>query len=123
MFVDCFIMVAWVQCNNPKTKEPKLDAAMRIIPEWKSRDVEIRRLWDSVYSQNRQTPSSSSKSSSDSTSASRSASSAKHTLSFQCILHVFHKILSVVTSVKQGCTYILFFCSFLFTQTMDFHEI
>lgn len=34
------------QCNNPKTKEPKLDAAMRIIPEWKDRDQEIRRLWD-----------------------------------------------------------------------------
>jgi len=39
------------QCNNPKTKEPKLDAAMRIIPEWKDRDAEIRRLWDNVYSQ------------------------------------------------------------------------
>ena len=48
-----------VQCNNPKTKEPKLDAAVRIIPEWISRDAEIRRLWDSVYTQ----PSSSSASS------------------------------------------------------------
>ncbi|ESN93209.1 hypothetical protein HELRODRAFT_89139, partial [Helobdella robusta] len=38
-------------CNNPKTKEPKLEAAMRIVDEWKSYD-EIKRLWDSVYSQN-----------------------------------------------------------------------
>jgi len=42
------------QCNNPKTKEPKLTAAMRIIPEWKGRDAEIRRLWDRVYSQPQQ---------------------------------------------------------------------
>ncbi|ESN93236.1 hypothetical protein HELRODRAFT_115758 [Helobdella robusta] len=39
-------------CNNPKTKEPKLEAAMRIVDEWKSYDDEIKRLWDSVYSQN-----------------------------------------------------------------------
>jgi len=42
------------QCNNPKTKEPKLAAAMRIIPEWKDRDAEIRRLWDRVYSGDQQ---------------------------------------------------------------------
>lgn len=32
------------QCNNPLTKEAKLTAAMRIIPEWKEYDNEIKRL-------------------------------------------------------------------------------
>lgn len=31
-------------CNNPETKEPKLQAAMRIISEWKSYDDEVRNL-------------------------------------------------------------------------------
>ncbi|VDN59239.1 unnamed protein product [Dracunculus medinensis] len=31
-------------CNNPQTKEPKLDSAMRIIPEWKDYDTEIKNL-------------------------------------------------------------------------------
>jgi len=31
-------------CNNPQTKEPKLDSAMRIIPEWIGYDNEIRNL-------------------------------------------------------------------------------
>jgi hypothetical protein len=39
-----------MQCNNPKTKEPKLTAAMRIIPEWKRRDNEIRQLQDRINS-------------------------------------------------------------------------
>ncbi|KAK6033739.1 UDP-glucose:Glycoprotein Glucosyltransferase [Ostertagia ostertagi] len=29
-------------CNNPLTKEPKLDSAIRIIPEWRDYDAEIR---------------------------------------------------------------------------------
>uniref|UniRef100_A0A8D0XKC5 UDP-glucose ceramide glucosyltransferase-like 1 n=1 Tax=Sus scrofa TaxID=9823 RepID=A0A8D0XKC5_PIG len=33
-------------CNNPKTKEPKLKAAARIVPEWVEYDTEIRRLLD-----------------------------------------------------------------------------
>nr|KAF6428721.1 UDP-glucose glycoprotein glucosyltransferase 2 [Rousettus aegyptiacus] len=33
-------------CNNPKTKEPKLEAAARIVPEWVEYDNEIRRLLD-----------------------------------------------------------------------------
>uniref|UniRef100_A0A286XKK9 UDP-glucose:glycoprotein glucosyltransferase 1 n=1 Tax=Cavia porcellus TaxID=10141 RepID=A0A286XKK9_CAVPO len=33
-------------CNNPKTKEPKLEAAARIIPEWVEYDTEIRQLLD-----------------------------------------------------------------------------
>ena len=31
-------------CNNPQTKEPKLQRAMRIVPEWKEYDTEIRNL-------------------------------------------------------------------------------
>ncbi|XP_038673760.1 UDP-glucose:glycoprotein glucosyltransferase 1 isoform X3 [Scyliorhinus canicula] len=31
-------------CNNPKTKEPKLKAAMRIVPEWNDYDNEIKEL-------------------------------------------------------------------------------
>ncbi|XP_061697975.1 UDP-glucose:glycoprotein glucosyltransferase 2 isoform X2 [Syngnathoides biaculeatus] len=31
-------------CNNPKTKEPKLTAAARIVPEWVSYDSEIKQL-------------------------------------------------------------------------------
>ncbi|CAN9497714.1 unnamed protein product [Ophioblennius macclurei] len=31
-------------CNNPKTKEPKLMAAARIVPEWVEYDSEIKRL-------------------------------------------------------------------------------
>ncbi|PSN48119.1 UDP-glucose:glycoprotein glucosyltransferase [Blattella germanica] len=31
-------------CNNPLTKEAKLTAAMRIVSEWKSYDIEIKRL-------------------------------------------------------------------------------
>ncbi|XP_032258630.1 UDP-glucose:glycoprotein glucosyltransferase 2 isoform X1 [Phoca vitulina] len=33
-------------CNNPKTKEPKLEAAARIVPEWVEYDTEIRQLLD-----------------------------------------------------------------------------
>ncbi|GFO47457.1 UDP-glucose:glycoprotein glucosyltransferase 1 [Plakobranchus ocellatus] len=36
-------------CNNPLTKEPKLKAAMRIVPEWKDYDYEIKVLWDNIY--------------------------------------------------------------------------
>ncbi|XP_032082255.1 UDP-glucose:glycoprotein glucosyltransferase 2 isoform X2 [Thamnophis elegans] len=31
-------------CNNPKTKEPKLEAAIRIVPEWTDYDSEIQKL-------------------------------------------------------------------------------
>ncbi|XP_018649005.1 putative udp-glucose glycoprotein:glucosyltransferase [Schistosoma mansoni] len=36
-------------CNNPRTKEPKLTAAMRIAPEWVDYDREIKKLWKRVY--------------------------------------------------------------------------
>lgn len=32
------------QCNNPMTKEPKLEAAVRIVAEWTDYDQEIKRL-------------------------------------------------------------------------------
>ncbi|XP_072478199.1 UDP-glucose:glycoprotein glucosyltransferase 2 isoform X2 [Notamacropus eugenii] len=35
-------------CNNPKTKEPKLKAAVRIIPEWVEYDTEIRNLLEEI---------------------------------------------------------------------------
>ncbi|KAL4220094.1 UDP-glucose:glycoprotein glucosyltransferase 1 [Mactra antiquata] len=41
-------------CNNPMTKEPKLKAAMRIAPEWKLYDYEIKVFWDRIYGTNTQ---------------------------------------------------------------------
>ncbi|XP_043557860.1 UDP-glucose:glycoprotein glucosyltransferase 1 isoform X2 [Chiloscyllium plagiosum] len=31
-------------CNNPMTKEPKLEAAVRIVPEWQDYDQELKQL-------------------------------------------------------------------------------
>ena len=38
----------YFQCNNPRTKEPKLQAAMRIVPEWVDYDNEVKSLWDEI---------------------------------------------------------------------------
>ncbi|XP_076603616.1 UDP-glucose:glycoprotein glucosyltransferase 2 [Chaetodon auriga] len=38
-------------CNNPKTKEPKLTAAARIVPEWVEYDSEIKQLLRRVQGQ------------------------------------------------------------------------
>ncbi|XP_023271608.1 UDP-glucose:glycoprotein glucosyltransferase 2-like isoform X5 [Seriola lalandi dorsalis] len=38
-------------CNNPKTKEPKLMAAARIVPEWVEYDNEIKQLLRQVQEQ------------------------------------------------------------------------
>lgn len=35
-------------CNNPQTKEAKLTAAQRIVPEWKDYDGEIKNLMSRV---------------------------------------------------------------------------
>lgn len=35
-------------CNNPQTKEAKLTAAQRIVPEWKNYDLEIKKLMSQV---------------------------------------------------------------------------
>lgn len=40
-----------LQCNNPKTKEPKLTAAARIVPEWVEYDNEIKQLLRRVQEQ------------------------------------------------------------------------
>lgn len=37
-------------CNNPQTKEAKLTAAQRIVPEWKDYDMEIKNLMADVES-------------------------------------------------------------------------
>ncbi|KAM9851238.1 UDP-glucose:glycoprotein glucosyltransferase 2 [Aulostomus maculatus] len=50
-------------CNNPKTKEPKLTAAARIVPEWVTYDNEIKQLLRQIQeaeddsAPHRQTPS------------------------------------------------------------------
>lgn len=38
-------------CNDPQTKEPKLTAAQRIVPEWKDYDAEIKNLMNRVQDQ------------------------------------------------------------------------
>lgn len=43
------------QCNNPMTKEAKLQAAMRILPEWVGYDEEIKRLQQEIENNDRQT--------------------------------------------------------------------
>lgn len=42
--VSLFPKIYIFQCNNPKTKEPKLEAAIRIVPEWTDYDSEIQKL-------------------------------------------------------------------------------
>ena len=43
------IFYSILQCNNPLTKEAKLTAAKRIVPEWTDYDNEIKVLWDEIY--------------------------------------------------------------------------
>ncbi|CAK8686861.1 unnamed protein product [Clavelina lepadiformis] len=40
-------------CNNPLTKEPKLDAAVRIVPEWTNYDEKIKALHERVENANK----------------------------------------------------------------------
>uniref|UniRef100_A0A8B9QMG8 UDP-glucose glycoprotein glucosyltransferase 2 n=1 Tax=Apteryx owenii TaxID=8824 RepID=A0A8B9QMG8_APTOW len=40
-------------CNNPQTKEPKLQAAARIVPEWIEYDSEIRKLIAKIEEENK----------------------------------------------------------------------
>ncbi|XP_011150844.1 UDP-glucose:glycoprotein glucosyltransferase isoform X1 [Harpegnathos saltator] len=42
-------------CNNPMTKEAKLQAAIRILPEWVGYDEEIKTLQQKVENESRQT--------------------------------------------------------------------
>ena len=48
-------------CNNPQTKEPKLQRAIRIAPEWTEYDNIIKVLWDEVANKSQETPSTPSK--------------------------------------------------------------
>lgn len=43
------LCLLWSQCNNPMTKEPKLQAAVRIVAEWSDYDQEIKRLQTRVH--------------------------------------------------------------------------
>lgn len=49
------------QCNNPQTKEPKLEAAARIVPEWVDYDTEIRKLIQQIEKEKKSKKSSSKK--------------------------------------------------------------
>ena len=60
------------QCNNPLTKEPKLEAAQRIVPEWVDYDQEARTLWDSVFKSQESSPEKDSKNVKGETSLNRS---------------------------------------------------
>ena len=44
-----------MQCNNPQTKEPKLEQAVRIVPEWKDYDNEIKSLMQKWQTENKTT--------------------------------------------------------------------
>ncbi|XP_030642406.1 UDP-glucose:glycoprotein glucosyltransferase 1-like [Chanos chanos] len=46
-------------CNNPKTKEPKLKAAVRIVPEWSRYDSEVKQFLRRVQENQSKTPHSS----------------------------------------------------------------
>ncbi|XP_010726975.1 UDP-glucose:glycoprotein glucosyltransferase 2-like [Meleagris gallopavo] len=48
-------------CNNPQTKEPKLEAAARIVPEWVDYDTEIRKLIQQIEKEKKSKKSSSKK--------------------------------------------------------------
>lgn len=45
-----------LQCNNPKTKEPKLAAAARIVSEWTKYDTEIKQFLRRVEEEKGQQP-------------------------------------------------------------------
>lgn len=74
LYCDIICCCVAQQCNNPKTKEPKLNAAMRIIAEWKDNDQEIKQLYDRVYKSPSATSTSSTSDSSSSDAQSSSAS-------------------------------------------------
>lgn len=53
--VSSLFFSPWSQCNNPMTKEPKLEAAVRIVVEWTDYDQEIKRLQTRVQEAANQT--------------------------------------------------------------------
>ena len=44
MMVMIMLLLSYLQCNNPMTKEAKLTAAQRIISEWTEYDTEIKNV-------------------------------------------------------------------------------
>jgi UDP-glucose:glycoprotein glucosyltransferase len=42
IIITIFIILIFSQCNNPMTKEPKLDRARRLLPEWTLFDQQAR---------------------------------------------------------------------------------
>lgn len=55
IFTIKMFLFFFFQCNNPMTKEAKLQAAMRILPEWVGYDEEIKGLQQKLENANRQT--------------------------------------------------------------------
>ena len=49
--VCCNVYFCSSQCNNPQTKEPKLERAIRIAPEWTEYDDVIRKLQEQMNSE------------------------------------------------------------------------
>ena len=45
------IFFFFLQCNTPQTKEPKLERAIRIAPEWTEYDDVIRKLQEQMNSE------------------------------------------------------------------------
>lgn len=60
-------------CNNPMTKEPKLERAKRILPEWEGYDLYVRDLMEKFKASKNENHSSSSSTSSSSAKATSSA--------------------------------------------------
>ena len=52
--LSVFKIILIFQCNNPMTKEAKLQAAMRILPEWVGYDEEIKALQQRIENESRQ---------------------------------------------------------------------
>uniref|UniRef100_A0A8B9RFB9 UDP-glucose ceramide glucosyltransferase-like 1 n=1 Tax=Astyanax mexicanus TaxID=7994 RepID=A0A8B9RFB9_ASTMX len=83
-------------CNNPKTKEPKLSAAVRIVPEWTSYDSEIKQLLKRVQEQKP-----------EASNTGPSQTQTKHT--GECFFFIYFSSQVIYTMITwgEGCTYIL----------------
>ena len=46
LFILALYLLCIHQCNNPLTKEPKLEAAVRIVEEWPLYDNEIKEFME-----------------------------------------------------------------------------
>lgn len=97
----CSLCRVSLQCNNPKTKEPKLSAAVRIVPEWSRYDSEIKQLLKRVKDQK--------------PSAKSSASQTQRTSeSPLCLVSSCHHITKVLRVWREPLTNIQLFSCVLF---------